>query len=46
MKKLMVISHERSGTHFMINTLAAMYGLPEKQLDLYIYHGTNSESNY
>ncbi len=46
MKKLMVISHERSGTHFMINTLAAMYGLPEKQLDLYIYHGTNTESAY
>lgn len=42
----MVISHERSGTHFMINTLAAMYGLPEKQLDLYIYHGTNTESTY
>jgi hypothetical protein len=41
--KLMVVSHERSGTHFLINTLAGLLGLPQKQDDLYL---TESVDNY
>ena len=46
MNKLMVISHERSGTHFLINTLAAMYGLAQHQDDAYIYQGEGAHKNY
>jgi len=42
----MVISHERSGTHFLINTLAAMYGLAQHQDDAYIYQGEGAHKNY
>ncbi len=34
MKHILVISHERSGTHFLINTLARNFGYPETQIDL------------
>ena len=40
---LMVISHERSGTHFLINTLANIFGLSNIQKDL---HLTESNDNY
>ena len=40
---LMVISHERSGTHFLINTLANIFGLSNIQKDLYL---TESSDNY
>jgi|1_EtaG_2_1085319.scaffolds.fasta_scaffold59719_2 hypothetical protein len=43
MQKLMVISHERSGTHFLINTLANLVGASTNQEDL---HLTESEDNY
>ena len=43
MQKLMVISHERSGTHFLINTLASLLDLSTNQQDL---HLTESEDNY
>ena len=39
----MVISHERSGTHFLINTLAKILGLSNVQQDL---HLTESNENY
>lgn len=32
--KVMVISHERSGTHFLIDTLAINFGYDNKQIDL------------
>jgi hypothetical protein len=41
--KLMVISHERSGTHFLINTLANIFQLSNIQKDL---HLTESDDNY
>ena len=43
MQKLMVISHERSGTHFLINTLANLADISTNQEDL---HLTESEDNY
>ena len=39
----MVISHERSGTHFLINTLANIFGISNVQKDL---HLTESPDNY
>jgi len=33
-KKVLVISHERSGTHFLINTIAECFGYSSMQIDL------------
>ncbi len=37
--KILVVSHERSGTHFLINTLARNFGLQAQQIDLDLAHG-------
>lgn len=34
-KKVLVVSHERSGTHLLINTLAANFGFVCMQIDVY-----------
>lgn len=34
MKPILVISHERSGTHFLINTLAFNFGYPERPVNV------------
>lgn len=33
-KKILVISHERSGTHFLINTIAQCFGYSPEQIDM------------
>jgi len=40
-KKILVISHERSGTHFLINTIAQCFDYREKQIDLDNTQGIN-----
>lgn len=39
-KKAIVLSHERSGTHFLINSIAANFGYREQQLDIDNFPGT------
>jgi hypothetical protein len=38
-KKILVISHERSGTHFLINSIALNFGYQERQIDLDLTQG-------
>jgi hypothetical protein len=38
-KKLLVVSHERSGTHFLINSIALNFGYDANQIDLAISDG-------
>ena len=33
-KKVLVISHERSGTHFLINSIAQCFGYDHKEIPL------------
>ena len=40
-KKILVVSHERSGTHFLINTIAQCFGYSPKQIDLDSTQGIN-----
>lgn len=35
MKKILVVSHERSGTHFLINTIARNFGYDNNQLEVF-----------
>lgn len=37
-KKILVVSHERSGTHFLIDSIALNSNLNNKQIDLYTEH--------
>ena len=37
-KKILVVSHERSGTHFLIDSIALNSHLINQQIDLYIEH--------
>ena len=38
-KKILVASHERSGTHFLINTIAENFGYSPNQIDIDHAHG-------
>lgn len=38
-KKILVVSHERSGTHFLINSIALNFGFGERQIDLDLTQG-------
>jgi hypothetical protein len=38
-KKILVVSHERSGTHFLINSIALNFGYQERQIDLDLTQG-------
>lgn len=37
--KVLVVSHERSGTHFLINTIARSFGYDPQQIDIVNRHG-------
>jgi len=37
-KKILVVSHERSGTHFLIDSIALNSNLSNKQIDVYTEH--------
>lgn len=37
--KVLVVSHERSGTHFLINTIARSFGYDPRQIDIVNRHG-------
>lgn len=39
-KKVIVLSHERSGTHFLINSIANNFGYQKQQLDIDNFPGT------
>ena len=38
-RKILVVSHERSGTHFLINSIAFNFGYGERQIDLDLAQG-------
>lgn len=46
MKKVLVISHERSGTHFLMNSLAINFRLNPRWIDVYCKDYIDPEDNY
>lgn len=38
-KKILVVSHERAGTHFLVNSIALNFGYDAKQIDLALSEG-------
>ena len=46
MKKVLVVSHERSGTHFLINSLAMNCGLDSRWIDVHCRDYIDPEDSY
>jgi hypothetical protein len=46
MKKVLVVSHERSGTHFLINSIAANYGMNGQWIDVHCKDYIDPEDSY
>lgn len=46
MNKILVVSHERSGTHFLINTIAKNFGYDHNQLEIFAKDARDPSDEY